>query len=115
MKQTINFYDFCDAFRRMDRKDSFTYEGKRAIFDFIESYEEDSGEEVELDVIAICCDFNEMTTEEVISNYRNIDTTDYSGEPITDEEELEKRVEDYLNDNTTLVANNNGTFVFQCF
>jgi hypothetical protein len=116
MKQTINFSAFCDAFRQMDRQDSFTYEGKKAIFEWIEFYEEDTGEEIELDVIAICCDFNELTTDEVIANYPGIDTDDkYTGEPITDSDDMDKVVEEYLNDNTTLIANNNGTFVFTSF
>lgn len=59
MKQTVNNFDFHDAFKQMDREDNFSYEGLNALFDYLEQYEEDSGEEMELDVIAICCDFTE--------------------------------------------------------
>jgi len=54
MKQTVQFCDFQDAFFRMGRNDTFSYEGKRALFDYLEQYEQDCGTEIELDVIALC-------------------------------------------------------------
>jgi hypothetical protein len=59
MKRTINEYQFCRAFDEMNRSENFSYEGRKAIFEYLEQYEEDTGEEIELDVIAICCDFSE--------------------------------------------------------
>jgi len=38
MKQTINFSQFCDAFGE-SYKNSFSYEGKRALFDYLEGGE----------------------------------------------------------------------------
>lgn len=66
MYQTINFSMFCDAFVRADRNTHFSYAGKRAIFDYLEQYEEDTGETIELDVIAICCDFCESSPDEIM-------------------------------------------------
>ena len=59
MKQTVQFSDFCDAFHAYGRDHQFSYNGKRALFDFLEEQEADIGEELELDVIALCCDFVE--------------------------------------------------------
>ena len=59
MKQSINFYDFDRAFSDHGREDQFTYEGKRALFDWFEQLDDDCGTETELDVIAICCEFTE--------------------------------------------------------
>ena len=56
MKQTVNFYTFQKAFQDL-RPNSFSYEGLRALFEYIEETEESTGFEVELDVIALCCDF----------------------------------------------------------
>ena len=39
------------------------------MFNFFEDQEADTGEEMELDVIAICCDFNEATLEEFNNDY----------------------------------------------
>ena len=70
MKQSIGFYQFCDAFRTMDRNEKFTYQGKRALFDYLEQYEDDTGEEIELDVISLCCDYTEYSSlEEFNSEY----------------------------------------------
>ena len=59
MKQTINLYQFERAFVDMNRKDQFTYDGKRALFEHLEEYEDCTGEEIELDVIALCCEYSE--------------------------------------------------------
>jgi hypothetical protein len=62
MKQTITRGDFHDAFEKMGRKDNFSYDGLDALFEYLEDYEEGTGEEMELDVIALCCDFFEYDT-----------------------------------------------------
>ena len=77
MIKTINFTDFCDAFAGMDRQDNFTYEGKRALFDYLEASEEDTGTPIELDVIALCCEYTEYKDmEEVHDNYTHINSMD---------------------------------------
>ena len=43
----------------MNRNEHFTCEGKRALFDYLEECEESIGEEIELDVIALCCEYTE--------------------------------------------------------
>ena len=58
MIQTINEYQFADAFNKI-RPDNFTYRGLIALYNYFEQYEEDTGEQIELDVIAICCDYYE--------------------------------------------------------
>lgn len=55
MKQTITRGDFHDAFEKMGRKDNFSYDGLDALFEYLEDY-------MELDVIALCCDFFEYDT-----------------------------------------------------
>lgn len=59
MKQTVNFNGFCDAFERMGRNENFSYAGKRALFDYLEEFEQDTGEEIELDIVALCCEYSE--------------------------------------------------------
>ena len=36
MKQTINQYDFADAFKKMNRADNFSYEGLKVLFNYLE-------------------------------------------------------------------------------
>ena len=62
MYQTIDFYDFQHAFENMDRSDNFSSAGLRALFNHIEELEADTGEQIELDVIALCCEFTEYSS-----------------------------------------------------
>lgn len=93
MKQTINFYDFRDAFHKAGRGNQFTYSGLRAIFDYIEEYEEGTGEEIELDVIALCCEYTEYENiaefwlEYDQEDYPDIDAIEYNTQVIMIDEE----------------------------
>lgn len=75
MKKTINFYDFAEAFKKSGKGHQFTYSGLRAIFDYIEDYEDSADEEVELDVIAICCEYEEY--EDIAEFWSVYDKEDY--------------------------------------
>lgn len=104
MKTTISFTDFRDAFRTMDRLDNFSYDGARVLFDYLEEYEEASDQEIELDVIALCCDYSEDSPEDIASYY-NIEPED--------DEELEDAVINYLNENTSVCGQTDaGTIVY---
>ena len=59
MINTINKYEFSDAFHKMGRGDQFSYEGLIALFDYLEMLEDDIGEPIELDVISLCCEYSE--------------------------------------------------------
>jgi len=70
MKQSINFYDFRQAFQQHGRENQFSHEGLSTLFDMLEEYEEGSEQELELDVIALCCDFTEYDSfEELTESY----------------------------------------------
>ena len=69
MKQTINFGGWVDAFHTYNRYDTFTYDGHKALFDYYEEYEDETNEQLELDVIAICCDWAEYDEKELLSEY----------------------------------------------
>ena len=66
--QTINFSMFCDSFRSV-RPDNFSYEGLRILYDHILELAEIANSPIELDVIALCCEYTEGTAEEVIEAY----------------------------------------------
>ena len=86
MKQTINEYQFKDAFKKC-RPDNFSYEGLTALYDYLEQYEEDTGQEVELDVIAICCEFTEY---EDLKEFQGIYYDDIKGDKYKTLEEIEE-------------------------
>ena len=107
--QTINVYQFRDAFRACGRNDQFSYKGLECLFDYLEQYSEDTGEPFELDVVALCCDFYEDTAEDIANNY----SIDIEG---LDEGEVVDAVREYLEENTTIVGEHSGNvFVYQAF
>lgn len=75
MKQDITFCGFCDAFRDMNREDNFSYNGKMALYNYLITFEEDCDTEIELDVIALCCEYTEYKDlEEIQANYNGIES-----------------------------------------
>lgn len=95
MKTTVSYIDFHDAFRTMDRMNHFPDSGLHVLFDFLEDYEEQTGEELELDVIALCCDYSQMTFEDIAREYQI---------EIDDPDNLQQEVLDYLEYNTMVVG-----------
>lgn len=85
IKKTVNFSEFCDSFSE-ERKDTFTYEGKRALFDYLEQYSEDSEEDVELDIIALCCEYTEYENLEEYNGQYN-----YNGQHAESIEDIEEK------------------------
>ena len=72
MKTTVDFYQFRATMENM-RPDNFTRDGLVALFDYFEEYEQMQGEEIELDPIAICCDFTQWESfEEFSASYPDI-------------------------------------------
>ena len=102
----VTFSAFCDAFSDHGREDQFTYAGKRALFDYLEAYEEETGEPIELDIIALCCDYTEATYEEIAEMY-SIEADD--------EEDIEDAVREHLDYHTIIVGEVPGGFVFANF
>ena len=129
MKQNINMYEFEQAFRNYDRFDAFGYEGLKVIYDYLEQYEEECDTELELDVIAICCDFNILSFDEVMSEYNVTFESPDTGLEHTlkdnygrllfesfDDFEREEIVMEYLNHNTSVCGvTSSGEVVFQVF
>lgn len=107
MKKTLTEHDFCDDFRLAERKDTFSYAARRALFAYFEQLEEETGQELELDVIAICCEFAEYATaRDAVREYDNIYTID--GEDMLDQEH---NALCWLQDQTTVIPFDDGILV----
>jgi hypothetical protein len=93
--------DFMQAFRDADRYDQFGYDALSALFDFFEDLQYDIGKEIELDVVAFCCDFAVGTQEYIRGAYGLVEDAD---------------VVEYLLSNTTLIATlDDGRILYQEF
>lgn len=100
MKKTVYREDFHQAFKDYDREDNFSHGGRNVLFDHLEEMEIDTREEIELDVIALCCDYTEYTSlEEFQGNY---DPEEYA------------TIEDIQNA-TTVIMIDDEAFIIQAF
>ena len=106
MKQTIYVNDFMQAFRDMGR-DYYSYHGYHAMFEFYEELDPD----MEMDVIAICCDWTEYDDEGLISGYGYVLDRD---EDMDDDDYLTALL-DALNDETTAINLDNGNYLILAF
>jgi hypothetical protein len=105
MKIIVTESMFIDQFASCGRESQFSYQAKKAIFEYMEDMERDTGEDYELDVIAICCEISEESADSIIASY-GLDDADM------DDDEKSELVRDYLEDQTTLIAEINGSFVY---
>ena len=109
MKTTVSLYDFERAFADYNLKENFSHEGLRLLFEYFEEYEENTGEEVVLDVIALCCDYNESDTLTIATEYNIVEANGM------DEDDARQVVREYLDHNTTVVGETSTGFVYACF
>lgn len=114
MKTTVSRYDFERAFVDAGRKEQFSYEAMGLLFDYFEEYEEITGEEVDLDVIAVCCEYNEEDAEDIAREY-SIDLSHLDAEDEDYEEQCTETVREYLEYHTTIVGKTATGFVYVCF
>ena len=98
MKQIITESQFINAFKSWDTyKNQFSYEGLKALFEWFEELENDTGEEMELDVVAICCDFTEYESLKEYNEYYD----------------KEHKEIDEIADDTTLIKIDDERFIIQ--
>ena len=69
MKETVNEYRFVEGFKECNRENNFSYEGRKAMYEYFTEMEHD-GFEIEYDPIAICCEYSEYESiKEYNENY----------------------------------------------
>jgi hypothetical protein len=108
MKTTVYLNEFRDYFNQV-RPNNFSYEGLGILFEYLEQYEEDTGEELELDVIALCCDFSEEDFTDIAKSY------DIELDEEADEEDQMQTVEDYLTDEGVYIGQTGTSIIYRVF
>jgi len=100
MIQTINENEFRDAFSNGQYKNNFSYDGLGALFEYLEEYEDSTGEQVELDIIALCCEYSEYEDlEEYLKDYG----TDINKKDYDDDDDFNDAVIEEIQDKTTFI------------
>jgi len=108
MKTTLTTYEIAKAIST-DDYNNFSYKEAELLAEYLEEMEESTGEEMELDIVAIRCDFNVSGVKELKTQY-NIEN-DLDKEDLLDTE----KIFDWLNYRTLVVGEVDGKFIYQSF
>ena len=114
MKQTMTTSQVADALLSDDNA-NWSYAGARALAEYLEQYEDDSGQEMEFDRVAIRCDFSEYEglrqwAEEYfggISQWESALRIDQDTLP----DECDERIKDYIEERGMLIEFDGGIIV----
>ena len=114
--QTIIPSDLYHMACKMGRGDAFGYNGWEAIGEHLEQLSDDIGQDVEVDIVGICCDYSmaegadEWFCEH--AQYAAIDPEEW--EDMNEEEKIEA-IRDYLEENTMVVCCESDMIIWQAF
>jgi hypothetical protein len=107
MKKTVTEDMFVDAFTGAGRGDQFSVSGRRALFEYLEEIDREGAEEMELDVIAICCEFAEYENAlEAVSEYSGFEADEDASIEAREAAALE-----WLQDRTTVITHDGGVII----
>ena len=113
MKITLNTYQIADELKR-DTNARWSYNGSLALAEYLEEYEADSGDEMELDTCAIRCDFSEHSSlqdwaHDYFSNALEELGFDETAE--NDDDKIDAKIREYIQDHGTLIEFDGGVII----
>ena len=70
----MTVFSFCEWFRQSEnRKNQFSFDALKSLYDYLINLEDDTGVEMEFDPVELCCNYSEYENlKEVKENYRDI-------------------------------------------
>jgi len=121
MKTTLSTSDIARALHRDDNA-NWSWNGAKALAEYLEEYEESTGEEMEFDAVAIRCEFSEYGSledwaVEYFSDSKQASDAmglelDMDGETWTgDKEEIQDAIRSHIQDNGVLIEFDGGVIV----
>jgi len=98
-KRIENYHELQKEFEDFGRGNYFSNEGYEILFNLITELEDAAGEELELDIIALCGQFVELNKQELLSDYgltfedlEDLGAIYATGERLNEDNKLEKFV-----------------------
>lgn len=111
--QTINTASsFINMFEQYGRGDQFSGDGLIALFDYLDQLSEDLGQDIQIDVIGLCCEYSEYDSLEDLADAYNQAFTE---EQLQDVEEHKVDILEYFKDNTLVIEVDGGGYVIADF
>ena len=107
MKQRLTTSEAADLLVA-DKDAGWSYAGARALVEYLEVLEDDTGEEIEFDAVALRCDFSEYPNAREAAE-------EYGWEPDedADSDDAEEAALEWLNDRTTVIEFSGGVIIQQ--
>ena len=69
MMYTVTEDNFRNTFLTSDYSENFSYSGLTALYDYFSELEDELGEPIEFDLVAIAGEYSELTIDELRDNY----------------------------------------------
>ena len=115
MIQEISKSDFVSEFAKMNRENQFSYNGKCALYDYLIDLEDNTGQKIELDIIALCCEYVEFENlKDYLKDYNtDIDKNDFDFDGDFEAEEYEEEVLKEIQEKTTFIKIDDESFIIQ--
>lgn len=108
MKMNVDFSMFVSAFESAGRGNQFSYEGKQALFRYLSYMEDNLGEEINLDIIELCCEYSEYSGVELLRDFEHL----LDGDEGENEEKIETIIE-RLADETEVIPIEEGGWIIR--
>jgi hypothetical protein len=107
MKKTLSTSEAADLLMA-DTNAGWSYAGARALVEYMEQLEDDTGEEIECDAVALRCEYSEHESAREAAE-------DCGWEPDedADSEDAEEAALEWLNNRTTVITFNGGVIIQQ--
>ena len=96
---------FVSRFREI-KPDNFSFEALRTLFQYFDELSEETGENIEFDPIAICCDFSELDEKSAMGDYGYL----FNENDIDEEDRDHRKLVELLQDETTVFKLENGNY-----
>jgi len=113
MKITLNTYQIADELKR-DTCARWSYNGSLALAEYLEEYEDGTGEQMELDTCAIRCEFSEHSSlvewaDEYFSNA--LEELGFDETEENDDDEVDSKIREYIQYRGQLIEFDGGIIV----
>ena len=99
---------------RKDTNANWSYAGANALAEYLEEYEESTGEEIELDTCAIRCDFSEYASLQdwAHDHFSNaLEELGFDETEENDDDEVNDKIREYIQDHGQLIEFDGGIIV----
>ena len=117
--ETVNPSDLYHLACKMGRGDTYGYNGWRALGEYLEELSDSTGEDVEIDIIGLCCEYSMAeSVEEFFMEFYHLHGIDLptmeEWEELEEDEKLET-IEEFLQENTALIICEDDLIIWQAF